>query len=91
MTTNIKFSPLESSFVERGIVRRALLFQRDLYSVSILELEPNSKIKKHKHTFDNEKYVFVDTGRVEVCIKGDSHELENNTDKKMTVLAIKWV
>ena len=89
MINTLKSEPLDSLLVERGTVQKCLLFQQEYFSVSVLVLSPDSKIKKHTHFVDNEKYVF-ETGEVQVCIKGEEHELESSTDSELRVLSIKW-
>ena len=89
MINALKFEPLDSMLVERGTVKKCLLFQQEYFSVAILILSPGSKIKKHTHFVNNEKYVF-ETGEVQVCLKGEEHELENSTGSKLRVLAIQW-
>ena len=85
----LHFEPLDSMLIERGTVQKCLLFQQEYFTVAVLVLSPGSKIKKHPHFMDNEKYVF-ETGEVQLCLKGEEHELENPTNGNMTVLAIKW-
>ena len=89
MKNSLKFEPLDSMLVERGTVKKCLLFQQGYFSVAILILSPGAKIKKHPHRFNNEKYV-LDTGEVLVCTKGCEHELENSNGSDLRVIAIQW-
>ena len=89
MEKGLKFEPLDSYYVERGSVKKCLLFQQGFFSVAILELSPGAKIRKHRHNVDNEKYVF-ENGESSTCTKGYEHELENTTDKTIRVYSIKW-
>lgn len=73
MLNALNFEPLDPYLVERGTVKKCLLFQQGFFQVSILELSPGAKIKKHSHTVDNEKYI-LESGEVSVCTKGYEHE-----------------
>ena len=83
---------LDSSLVERGKILKYPILDTLVLSVSILELSPNSKIKRHKHTRDREYYFFLNEKLLEVCSTGNEHELENNSlDENLLVLSIKMV
>ena len=90
MEKGLKFEPLDSHFVERGTIKKCLLFQHGFFSVEILELSPDSKIRRHSHSICNEQYVF-ENGEVNVYTKGYEHELENTTGEVLRVYSIKWL
>lgn len=96
----LPFKPFTNSLlIEKGTVEICPLFQSGV-SVSILKLSPGAKIKKHRHTVDNEKYILIETADLgaeirpqimgEVCMAGGEHEIENTSDKDWYVLSIKW-
>ena len=84
---------LPENSIERGEVMKTLIYQsngRGITEIALLELAPNSKVKRHKHTDDNEIYFYIITKEVEVCKIGEWHELENLTKDVLYVLSIKW-
>ena len=90
MEKGLKFEPLDPYYVERGSIKKCLLFQHGFYSVELLELSPDSKIRRHSNSICNEQYVF-ESGEVIVSPKGYEHELENTTDEVLRVYCIKWL
>ena len=85
--------PLPENLIEREEVMKTLIYQsngRGITEIALLELSPGAKIKRHKHTDDNEIYFDIITKEVEVCEIGGEHELENFTKDVLYVLSIKW-
>ena len=79
--------------IARGRVVKTLVYEAkpvkagDTTEISILYLDPGSEILKHKHTVDREVY-YVDGVRL-ACEAGQSHGYKNQTDKVVTIVAIK--
>lgn len=60
------------------------------FDVEILQVAPHTKISKHRHVTNWEIQVDLITGEIiSVCMVGESHKLENNTNKVWNVLCIK--
>lgn len=64
-------------------------------SVSILFLEPEAKISRHKHFSDSEVYIAWNTKKkylkTEVCNQFDEHELENTSKMRWAwVISVKF-
>lgn len=91
------FASLNFSLIERGKIEKLTLFESGYFEVSILKLHPGSKIKEHKHHVNNEKYIVIrrklggfELNTVSVCLRGESHSLENKTRRTMFVFSVKW-
>ena len=83
---------LAPELVERGKILKYPIVTTPVFSVSILELFPNSKIKRHKHMHDKEYYFLLNEKILMVCSKGNEHELENpSKEESILVLSIKMV
>ena len=64
--------------VESGIVYKRGCGQCHHFSISILCLEPRSKIAGHMHMSDSETYTTLD-GQKYDCPKGHGHSLQNTS------------
>lgn len=91
------FASLNFSLIERGKIEKLTLFESGYFEVAILKLHPGSKIKDHKHHVNNEKYIVIrkklggyELKTISVCLRGESHSLENKSIKTIYVLSVKW-
>ena len=83
-------NPLDAAMVESGVVMVEKGYEDDNIKVSVLTLEPSSKIKTHKHISDEEYYYDLETlEEIGYCEKGGSHSLQNPSGKTLVVLSIK--
>ena len=57
--------------------------------IQYLQISPRTSIRKHHHENQWEVWICFSTKSVYVCLKGEDHELINNTDKQMVIIAIK--
>ena len=82
---------LDESMLERGEVKKQMIFESSKVEVSLLALSPGAKIKEHMHHEDSEWYIFVESEKIECCPKGTSHSLVNQSDTEyLFVLSIKY-
>lgn len=93
-----KLEPLDCSLLEdesKAILKQTLFCENGKGSVSILFLEPGAKVRRHQHVRDCEFYISWNACKgvlkTEFCNKGESHELENTSEKRWAwVLSIKF-
>ena len=79
------------SIVEQGRILKYDIFEDSHIAVSILQLEPCSKVKKHSHQ-GNEKVIHFNllTKSLTVCPVGSEHELENSSKTdSLIILSVK--
>ena len=82
---------LDEAMMERGEVKKQMVFESAKVEVSLLALSPGAKIKEHTHTEDSEWYIFLESEKIECCPKNMSHSLENQSDSGyLFVLSIKY-
>lgn len=82
---------LDEAMMERGEVKKQMVFESAKVEVSLLALSPGAKIKEHTHTEDSEWYIFLESEKIECCPKNISHSLENQSDSEyLFVLSIKY-
>ena len=81
------------SDIAHGKVRKTVIFQNasatkgQVKECALLELEPGAEIICHQHTEDTQRYLFLETGRIEFCVCGDWHGVQNNTNAPMSIMA----
>lgn len=83
---------MDSNF-RKGKVFKKMIFQNKRICFEKLTLMPYSKILEHEHIEDCEIYIIYSESkflRVEMCEIGKSHSLENDTEDKMIVYALKF-
>lgn len=57
--------------------------------IQYLSIAPWTSIKMHGHEQQWEAWVWLSHKTAHICLIGEEHELENNSDKTINVLAIK--
>ena len=82
-----------SEDISVGRVKKILFYQAEnpqkgeIKELSILMLDPGSKILPHKHTEDSEVYIYSDT--IAICEAGRWHSLVNDTEDVLIVVSVK--
>lgn len=87
--TKRNITPFQSSYIERGNLKKELLFQAGLFSISYLYLAPDTVIKKHTHIFCKELYLLEVDGK-DICLLGSEHDLENTSNETLQVIYIRY-
>ena len=85
----VKPQSLPPEMVERGKINKFVICKQETFEIGMLDLFPDSKIKKHKHTIDWEIYFIPNTKEYRFCRIGQEHELENNSNSILQVFYIK--
>lgn len=80
---------LDEKLVEYGEVYKFPILQNEILEISLLNVGPKSKIRKHRHLEDSEVYFFIKEKIYSVCKKGGKHEIDNLSDEWIQVLSIK--
>ena len=80
---------LDQNLVEYGEIYKFPILQNEILEISLLNVGPKSKIRKHRHVEDSEVYFFIKEKKYSVCEKGGEHEVCNASDEWMQVLSIK--
>lgn len=57
--------------------------------IQCLHVYPRTSIKRHGHENQWEVWVHVSQNTAYICLHGEEHELANNTDRMLEVMAIK--
>lgn len=82
--------PISPEMTERGEIERYALIKFRGIEVSLLELFPGAKIKRHPHEKRQvEIYFVINTKEKSICNVEKKHDLENNFNENMLVVAIK--
>ena len=84
MITEIK---LPEEFIEGDEVRKMVLTEID--EVQYLSVAPYTSITMHDHDDQWEVWIWLDEKSVYICPKGERHELENDSNAYVKILAIK--
>lgn len=88
---NSELPTIAPDLIKEGTVFKDLVYQSETCEVALLILSPNAKIKRHKHVDDKEYYFNLTSQELKGCIKGHSHELNNDSPYEwMFVLSIKY-
>lgn len=81
---------LDHDKIEKGDVYKATIDKSKKYSIEMLFVAPNSSVSMHQHVDDYELYIDLNSGCVESCSPGQSHELVNiSSNRWLVVLSIK--
>jgi len=80
---------LDENIVEHGEVYKYPIINNSILEISILQIAPHSKIREHFHKDDSELYFFIDEKEYSICKQGESHNIENNSDKWIQVVSLK--
>lgn len=88
---NLVEEKLSTQWLEKGEATKFKIADLEGdFEVEILRVDPHTKIKNHRHEKNWEIQINLNTGEIiSVCKVGESHELENNTDKVWNILCIK--
>ena len=78
---------LPEEFIEGDEVRKMVLTEID--EVQYLSVAPYTTITMHDHNDQWEVWIWLDKKNVYICPKGESHELVNESDGYVKILAIK--
>lgn len=79
---------LPSNFIDGDFIQKATISK--INEIQMLTIAPHTSIKKHKHDKQWEIYLRISPKQhADICLKGESHELVNNTDKQQIIIAIK--
>lgn len=88
-STNTTPVKLDEKLVEYGEVYKFSILQNEILEISLLNVAPKSKIRKHRHFEDSEVYFFIKEKKYSACEKGGEHEIDNISDEWIQVLSIK--
>lgn len=78
---------LPKEFIKGDEVRKMVLTEID--EIQYLCVEPHTTITMHGHDDQWEVWIWLEKGEAFICPKGNSHELINESDGKVKILAIK--
>ena len=78
---------LTEEFIKGDEVRKIVLTEID--EIQYLSVAPYTTITMHDHNDQWEVWIWLDKKNVYICPKGESHELVNESDGYVKILAIK--